>query len=314
MPKRRLIEIRGVATAMEPIHHGGDKTGGNMTEFRRQKIGHGENAAYLPVVSGNSIAGIMRDNCAWWSLDQIDFGTFTDLRPFDLLTSGGALVKTKSDKYINTTEERRLRELLPVISLFGGSVGNRMLEGRIDVDDWLLICQEYLDRLDPEYHDEARGVTIYDQMDELNFIRRDDKKSREWQDAIDPDTLAQWQREQADRSENEEAERAGGATSMIFGREVLIAGTRFTVRFVLRNPSDLELGCFFGGLGYFYARPKIGGINSRAHGRVRLQLQQYQITGPGRVEHPLAVETAEAASAYLRENRDEIVQLLGGEA
>ena len=322
--KRRMIEIEGTAEALEPIVHGGEKTGGTVTEFRREKRKVEGVFDYLPILSANSIAGHLRDQCAAWCLDQIGYEQLTDLRPYDLLFTGGALVSAKGRRggggvlfgaprsYIDLDEERTLRELFPVIGLFGGSIGNRILGGRIDVDAWTPVCVELKPALPGWLHEAADRYSVADMLQELNFTRRDDKKSRDWQDYIDPDVLAEHQRVQAMHDERGDAAEAGARTQMRYGFEALAAGTLFYVHFLLRNPNDVELGVFFGGLGYFMMRPKVGGRTSRGFGRVKLDLKQYKLVGPGRVEEPMAIDAMQAAQTHLVERKEQIIAALEG--
>lgn len=310
MGKRNMIRIEGTAEALEPIIHGGERTGGIVTEFHREKVRVGDHFEYLPMVSANAIAGILRDQCAFWCLDQIEFDRFEDLRMFDLLTGGGMLTSAGNAKYVDLFEENELRELFPVISLLGASVGNRILGGRLDVARWVPVCVELKSALPEELWEMAERWHVEDLLQEMYFTRRDDKKNRDWQMYIEPETLAGWQREQASRAEKGEGNRAGAPMSMRYGYEALAQGTMFAVGFTLRNPTEVELGVFFGGLGYFYERPKIGGRGSRGFGKVRLDLQQYQLVGPGKVKHPLAVESVEAAREHLLERKVQIEQAL----
>lgn len=309
MSKRNIIRFAGVATALEPLIHGGERSGGTVTEFRREKVRVDGAFEYLPVISANSIAGLTRDNCAFWCLDQLPhFNRFTDLRAFDLLTGGGNLVAAKGDKYINLFEEAELRAMFPVISLFGGSAGNRIVGGRIDFAAWTPICEEWSAYLPEDIRPRAKGIYMADLLQILNWTRRDDKKNRAMQDLIDPDTLAAHQRDSAGRAEADEADDRGGPMSMRYGYESLAAGTELFVEIAVRNPSDVELGVLFGGLTYFYERPKIGGRGSRGCGRVRLDLHQYKVTGPAQIEEPLAVASMEAAAAHLIAREAQILE------
>lgn len=309
--KHRVIEIEGIATAMEPIAHGGDKTGGTVTEFRRVRIQTSPGVFEdMPQISANSIAGILRDNCARWCMDQIDYEV-RDLRVFDLLTGGGKLTKVSNKKsFIDLFEEKELRRLFPLIGLFGGSVGNRILDGLITVSNWTPICAELKTALPEEYHDLADEYSIADLLTEMYFTRRDDKKRRDMQQYIAAEVIDAYQSEEAERTEEQQALAAGEATSMRYGTEALAVGTMFHVSFKLYNPSDVELGCFFGGFGYFYENPKIGARGRRGMGRVRLDLKQYRLAGPARVEEPMALQALELASQHMQDNREQIVQML----
>lgn len=302
------LKLEGHAVALTPIVHGGDKSGGTLTELRRERIRVGDAFIAVPVISANAIAGILRDCCAHWCLDQAGVTTLDNLRAVDLLSSGGMLTKVKSDSsYINLADERRWRELFPVIGLFGASIGNRVLGGRIDVHRWLPLCQELVPYLPPDLAPLARQFQLAELLQELEFTRNDDKKNRYWQDRIVPDLLARYQDEKEAR---ELADEPGASTSMRYGFEAFAAGTMFSVCFLLRNPTRLELGAFFGALSYFQSRPVIGGRGSRGFGQVQLHLKQYRLSFPASVEEPLAVETMAETSAFLREHKDDIVKTL----
>lgn len=331
--RRNYIKIAGIATALEPIVHGGERDGTNIAGWRKEKIRVGDGWEYLPVAfSANAVGGgVIRNNCAEWCIDQLPkFKEFAELRAFDLITAGGTLVSAKkdgktADKYINLFEEHELREMFLILGLLGGSVGNRVLGGRLDVADWVVICQETKHYL-PEYlgsgdagddatnlHALADKVSIADCRKILDFTTNDRKKDRHFQDLIKPEVLHQWQREQAARVENDKAREHGDSMSMIYGYESLARGTQFYVEFMLRNPSELELGAFFGALTYFMERPKIGGRQARGCGLVRLELDQYHMVGPAAIkdETPLA-ETAlramDAASQHLQEREAQILE------
>lgn len=310
--KRNIIRIEGTATALEPIIHGGDRTGGTVTEFRRELVRVGDYFERLPVISANSIAGILRDMAAFWSLDQIGIDTIKDLRAFDLLTSGGALTKIGTEKYVNLFEEKKLRELFPVISLMGGSVGNRIIGGKLDVDRWVPVCAEMKSALLEELWPLAERWHIEDLLQEVQFTRRDDKKNRDWQSRLAPETLDAWQRQKEAFDMNDDAPAPGAPTSMRYGFEALAQGTVLSVGFTLRNPTPVELGVFFGALSYFAERPKIGGRGARGFGRVKLELKQYQLRGFTRVEGPLAVESMDAALEHLQAHADEIKRAMEG--
>lgn len=312
MKPRNLILITGTAEALAPIIHGGDHTGGTVTEFRREKMRVGDVFEYLPVISANAVTGILRRCCAAWCLDQLEIDTLTDLRAFDLLTSGGTLTRASGDKYVDLFEQAEFRDLFPVIGLLGASIGNRVLGGVLDVSRWVPICQETMRALPADLHPLAAQFHIEDLLQEVSFSRQDAKKNRDWQSYLSEDVLRQHQGKSAARAESDEADAPGAATSMRYGFEALAQGTFLSVEFLLRNPSPAEMGVFFGGLTYFEQRPIIGGRGARGFGKVKLDLHQYQFVGPGRVENPLAVETMEFAATHLVANRDKIQAILAG--
>ena len=264
-----------------------------------------------PVISGNSIRGMLRDACAEFSMQAAGIEQLPNLRSFHLLFSGGSLGKVDNGNYINLTEERRLRELLPALSLFGGSVGNRILGGRLEVAEWVPICQETRGMIDSRLHALAQ-LSIYDLIEVVSFTRRDDAKSRKLQNFLEEGTLAVYEQQKSARAEANEADEKGASQQMRYSYECLVAGTVFAVEFALHNASPVEYGTFLGGLALFATRPAVGGRASSGMGRVRLDLTQMAFAEPVRPVSDLEASQIEIARRHIAERREEILALLGG--
>ena len=303
--------VRGIATAQSPIIHGGETRGGTLTEFRRVKAVVDDRIELLPLISGNSIRGMLRDACALFSLQAAGIEQLPNLRAFHLLFAGGALTRTDSGNYINLVEERRLRDLLPALSLFGGSVGNRILGGKIDIAEWVPLSQETRGLVDVRYHDRC-VLSIYDLVDIVSFTRRDDAKSRKLQEYLDDGTLALYEQQRSARQEANEAEEKGASQQMRYSMECLIPGTVFAVEFALHNTSVVEYGTFLGGLALFATRPAVGGRSSGGLGRVKLDLEQVSFTEPNRPVAELAAAQIETARQHIAARAGDILQLLRG--
>jgi hypothetical protein len=306
---KKMIEFRGIARAIDPVHQGGDRDGSSISPFNRMLTRVDGEVESLPVISANSVAGIMRRWAAAWMLDQIEFDKFSGrnaLAAMDLLCSGGGRV-VKSDKpgYIDLFEERQLREMFPCLSLFGGCIGNRMLRSRISVRDWVPLAQEYKSRLEQDLWLRAERFSIRQLLDEVSFSTFDVKKDRLWQDRIESDTLRAWQDDQGEG--NEEKKKP---ISMRYGMEVLVPGTEFRVSFVLLNPSELDVGCFLGALSYFSMLPVVGGRTQRGFGRVEIDLHQLAIVRASQAETELALGAMETTTAHLLANREQIVRMI----
>ena len=307
-----IIMISGIAVAKSLIVHGGDSRGGTLTEFRRVKCVVGDRIEMLPVISGNSIRGLLRDACAEFSLRAAGIEKLKDIGAYHLLFSGGALTKGGSEAYVNVAEEKKLRELLPALSLFGGSLGNRILGGRLDVGEWVPLCEELAWMVPDEYAELARKFSIYDLVDVIGFTRRDDAKNRRLQEHLDDDTLRLYMQRKETLREANEAEEPGASAQMRYFMECLIPGTKFYVEFVLHHVTDVELGTFLGGLALFANRPAVGGRASTGLGRVELELKQVDISEPVRVAGEIALGKIELAQRHLAERRSEIIGLLEG--
>jgi len=308
--KRTMMAIEALATALDPIHQGGETTGTTLSELRREKVIVNGSVEYLPVISANSLAHHLRENCVFWVLDQIGFEHFgkEGERAFNLLfRGGGRATKIGSETYIDLHSEHELRSLFPTISLFGGTIGNRMEKGRVRVENVIPVCVEMAHRLPDWLQEEASRLSIADMLDELSFTATDPRENSDYRDLLDPAIVEAYRRDQEERLKKDE----GGAEMKIRHTvECFASGSKFYVGFILRYANPVEVGVFLGGLSYFASAPLLGGKTNRGFGRVRFEPRQYELVGFTRVEGPLAVETMQIAHEHLVENAERIKQFI----
>lgn len=97
----------------------------------------------IPVIPGNTIRGLMRDQLMThviWNVFDGDPHNVLNARAYHTLFSGGML--TSSTGFVNVAEKRLLREKLPFLSILGTMKGNEDLRGKIDVNFALIDCLE----------------------------------------------------------------------------------------------------------------------------------------------------------------------------
>lgn len=152
------VQIR--LTCLSPFAHGSDAKAGNATIFRRQDIICTNGAMLsLPFYAGNAFRGTMRDALADHLISSLGLAPRRDKPPVELwffhaLYAGGALeeagaaLKPVMEKIgkngaINSGGIKELRDLLPGLSLLGTAIGNRILAGRVDFNDFRPQCVEY---------------------------------------------------------------------------------------------------------------------------------------------------------------------------
>jgi CRISPR type IV-associated protein Csf2 len=307
--------IKGVATAISPIVHCGDQRGGTFSEFNREKriVEQGKPPALLPIITGNAIRGMLRDRIAEFNLKAAGIQKLPDLASFYLLFSGGALVTAQGETYINVAEERRLRELLPAVSLLGGSVGNRIIGGKLEVSEWIPLAREYRLSLPDEYASKELP-SVYDLLDVLSYSRRDDTRSARAAAFVDRSSVDAVGVHKETLAKAGEADEPGAATQMRYHYECLIPGTQFYVEFTLHNVTEVEFGTFLGGLALFAERPAIGGRSSSGLGKVKLELERLDMEI---VREPVPLRNEEIgakiqlAMSFLAERSREVKELLG---
>ena len=86
------------------------------------------------VYSGNAIRGMLRDCGSKYFLDKLQFRLNIADTTSDVLFffSGGSIGGEQS---IDIDQARKIRETIPIASIFGGGVGNQILSGKLCVND-----------------------------------------------------------------------------------------------------------------------------------------------------------------------------------
>lgn len=241
------------AELLSPLAHGSDTKAGNAKLFRRrQAITETGRILNLPFYAGNAVRGQMRDLLADHLLSALGLVPRRDNPPINLwffhaLYAGGVLEEQSKimdglnkglGKHgaLRTDGLRRLRDMLPALSLLGAAMGNRIIPGRIQVGDLRPCCHEW-----------GTGKTTAAQLMEWTFLtRRDDYEGRGDGDA-----------------------HAG----MIANTECLKSGARLSGGIDFDNHiSELELSALGCGLALLSNRGMLGGENRRGLGKVLMRI------------------------------------------
>lgn len=123
-----------LVTARSSIVHRDDSRTMPSTHalFRREKIvtPSGE-VAMVPIVSGNAWRGILRRIGEQLIAPILDYGGELTPAAGHLLRNGGFL--RKSATQMTPEQERELKELVPLIGLFGGAGNGRIMSGTVTV-------------------------------------------------------------------------------------------------------------------------------------------------------------------------------------
>ena len=275
------INIKGNVTALSPIHHGGSEDYGTTRLIHQQPaiIINPETGAEeidnIPCIHGNAIRGYLR------RLIMDDFLTLLDYpldskKIYHFLFTGGLLeaVNPADKGAINLSLKKKLRKLIPPLSLLGSAIGNQMFEGKLKVDLLFIVCAET-----KHYLTDYTGYapSIYN-LRSLDFgTRLDDLKG--------------------DYTE-EEQEESGQHHQMKYEFETLIQGTKFTHEFTLEDCNSVEKACFTRMVNLWEERPYIGGKSGTGYGKVKL-------------DYPQLTEWSDIDYLnFIHENKDEITSLL----
>lgn len=283
--------FEGTMTALTSISHIGESYGIN-SKLRREKIVQLDGSVEeVPVISGNSLRGILRDRgmlhmlrCLGYGVDEQTSEVLgMSLAAFYFLFSGGALTKV-SGRGIDIDEARKWRELIPLVSLFGGAMGNQIMPGKAKIGKAIPICQETA-HLIPERFVENGVQSVWDMCQEEAYTRRDDEKNENLRQLIAPDVRkvledkAASQRERA-KSVADVAGDTGQKQQMRYYVETIAAGTRLFWDITMDDVTQLEFEAFCVTLAEFSRFPYIGGKSSVGHGKVEIRFDNWIAIDP----------------------------------
>ena len=253
------IRIKYIATA--PISHIGE-TASTGSYFQTIKTADGR----LPIITGNSVRGTLRDFGAKHLLERL--GTKVDKETFHILFSGGNLNGTMKN---DVEKAKNVREHFPLISLFGGGLGDMIMSGKFCVGNLYPICKETCISLGEDFSE----VSWKNLIDEIEFTRTDDGKD---------DTLSDY------ISDPEEEKKAKASTQMRYSVQYMAKGTEFVQDvYFNENVTNLELGAFYSAVCDWFKEPMLGGMASKGFGNFDAEIKiddDFISTTNGEVEIP----------------------------
>jgi CRISPR/Cas system CSM-associated protein Csm3 (group 7 of RAMP superfamily) len=245
------------ATCLSPLSHGADNNTGNSTLFRRMQV-LSENGGILelPFISGNSIRGQMRDLLADHLLTSLGLSNsrskpVINMWFFHAIYSGGSLSETsKEEKAIekqlgtsgfSSEGITQIRNFFPALSLLGWAFGNKILSGRMQVNDLRPRCKEWGYPESPTYQ---KLLSWYYLTRQENFQGVKDEKGE----------------------------------SMIANTECLIPGTTLEGGIDISDHlQPLEAGALLTGLKLLKEHAYIGGGNRQGWGKIDLDYSAFKV-------------------------------------
>jgi hypothetical protein len=245
--KTYIIEAK--VTAKSSISHNGGDQNGTVTQLRREKFVQSKGKVVeVPVISGNSSRGKMRDLVAVDVLTKADETKIqVDLDSHNLLFSGGSLESLGTDKQLDLEKVRKMRADMPGLSVFGCSIGNIILPGKVQVGKMIPICKETAHLIPAKFLEGIELKSSWDLCQLEMYNRTDDTKNEHYREFLT---------EQAKASEPIKAQ-------MQYHIETIVAGTVFYWKLCLTDTNDLETGAFLNILQKFANTPYVLGGNGR---------------------------------------------------
>lgn len=232
-----MMKLRIKYKMRSPVSHIGE-TASTGSYFQTVLTANGR----LPVITGNSIRGQIRDSMAMHMLDLLGVKVSKDT--FNILFSGGNINGAMKD---DVEKAKNVREKLPLVSLLGGGLGDMIMSGKLLVSFAYPVCIESWDITGI-----PSEVSWHSLIDEIEFTRTDDGKN---------DIKSEYM-------ENVSEEKtAKASTQMRFEVQYMATGTEFVQDFIfLDGTTDLELGAFYAGIRKWFETPRIGGMAAKGFG------------------------------------------------
>lgn len=202
----------------------------------------------VPVITGNSVRGQLRDSMAAHLLDTIGDGSLLGVKVskdvFNILFSGGNINGAMKD---DVEKAKNVRAHFPLVSLMGGGLGDMIMAGKLICSFAYPVCKETESITGIE-----SDISWHSLIDEMEFTRTDDGKN---------DQLAAYMQDVG------EEKTAKSSTQMRYSVQYMAAGTEFVQDFIfLDGVTDLELGAFYAGLRQWFKVPRLGGMAAKGFG------------------------------------------------
>ena len=220
-----------------PLSHNDEQALSTTTPFRKMKIMVDGDPMDVPVYTGNAFRGVLRREAAKDFIEKLGIKELSD-RQYHILYAGGMLDKGATGD-VMIAQRREYRKYIPYISLFGGSIGSAVIEGRLEIGMLYPICRETV-----KYTGIERDKSCYELLQPIFYTHRDDREDLE-----DP------------------------TIQMKYEVECLIPGTELKTNIIVKSDTELELSVFGATLRRWLKLPMIGGKSAVGHGLVDARIQ-----------------------------------------
>lgn len=244
--------ISGVYELLSSLSHIGETSGIDSYLNTQQIINNGI-VEDVFVYSGNAVRGALRDAAATFLLTQGDTEKKVNNDLFQLLFSGGNISgeqKTDIGKFM------KIREDIPMVSVFGGGIGSSILSGKICVSDGYPLCKETINII-PEEYEEKCTLSWKKLTGERSYTRQDDSKN-----ILKNEFMSEQKEEKKKKGE--------ASTQMRYTVEILNTGSKIWQMIQLNDLTEIELGCLVSAIYKMSELPYLGGKKNIGMGRYKL--------------------------------------------
>lgn len=279
------MKMRIKYTMTAPVSHIGE-VASTGSYFQMIQTAKGK----LPIITANSVRGILRDNGAKYLLDLL--GIKVNKEIFNVLFSGGNINGVMKN---DVGKAKAVREHFPLISVFGGGLGDMIMAGKIAVGNLYPLCEELYNEFGNENICYKSWKSL---IDEIDFTRTDDGKN---------DTLAEYM-------ENpDEEKQAKASTQMRYTVQYMAKGTEFIQDiYIFDNANDLEIGALISAFSEWFKLPRLGGMANKGFGFFNAESDFGVNVFGGKVEiTEKAQKYIDLYTDFVKSEKDTYISLLG---
>jgi len=322
----RTLVFEGTMTALTSISHIGN-THGIHSKLRREKVAQPDGMVEeVPIISGNSLRGILRDRGMLHMLRCLGYGVNDEtgevnglpLSAFYFLFSGGSLT-SKGGRGLDVDEARRWRDLIPLVAIFGGAMGNQIMPGKVKVGKAIPICTETAHLIPERFVNGNTPQSVWELCQEEAYTRRDDEKSEKLRQLIAQEVRGLLEGKARDEREKRGTDKDVRSDDdqkqqMRYYVETIAAGTRLYWDITLDDVTDVEFEAFCVTLAEFARFPYIGGKSGVGHGKVEIRFDDWIEINPrvAPTGREVSFVLGNRYRDHLEQNADAIRELLNG--
>lgn len=286
------------AVLLEGLHHGAGSSG-NTARMRTQEIVRDGKLYKTPFLSANSFKHFIRSHGASYAINAMNLERNSLPKGvIDLLFSGGALTKSgsKTDLYAS----RKLDETFPLLAVCGYSAGNSMVESKISIRNFHLVCEENAWRLPQRFKSlQEAGVRASVFKGEEFGTRHDTHGKHAARNLMDiqPETIVE-------------------SVQMIYDFQIIKPGATLFSSFTYRDLSEMETAALYSAFHHACeGQTDDGGLliniaakNSLGFGQTAMYMQNEMADAPCLVNR--GRDLLDKYYDYLVSNKIEIVETL----
>jgi hypothetical protein len=257
--------LHGIFTLRSPLSHIGETISTQTYLVQEPVIQPDGSIEEVFAYNGNAWRGALRDAAAAYMLDRLAAEDSPHARVpidiFHLLFTGGRI---GGEQQVDIEQARRFRSAVPMISLWGGGIGNQILAGKLRVSNSYPVCAEAAPVLPAALHKQALKLPYASITFEKSFSRMDDARREDLRRYL-PSTAP-----------SDELQRSSDvADQMRMTTELVAAGVQLYTEIDILDASNVELGALVSALTYWSRSPHLGGQANKGHGKAWLD---YRVT------------------------------------